>query len=112
MSTPTIYVGSSLPAPVLVVGGLALVLLLVLGCCSLVNLAVRRQLLNGWLWGGAGVVFLVTYHLLAVRAQRPVSSTQVATEGGEVIGTIIGLAVLLGVATWRAVAWRRRRRPA
>lgn len=112
MSTPTTYIGSSLPVPTLVVGGLALVLLLVLGCCSLVNLTARRPVLNGWLWGGAVVVFLVAYHLLAVRARGPVSGTQVPADGGEVVGTTIGLAVLLGVAAWRAVAWRRRTRPA
>lgn len=38
MSPPTIYVGSSLAPAVLIVGTLAVLLILVVGCCGAINL--------------------------------------------------------------------------
>ncbi len=110
MSRPTIHFGSSLPVPVLIVGGFALVLVLVVGCCTALNALTRRRVLNGWLWGGMVIVFLVAYHLIALYTANRDASVEMRPEpAGEAVGTSIGLSLLLAVAAWRALAWRRRR---
>jgi hypothetical protein len=107
MSTPTIYVANSIQMVVIVVGALALTLTIVLACCSLVNLIARRPVLNGWLWGTATVTLLLTYHLAIVYTTTAAEEQSAAVTGDDfILG--IPILLLLAIATWRAVAWRRR----
>ena len=92
----------------LIVGALAVVLILVVSCCSALNVLTRRRILNGWLWGGAVVVLLVFYHLVSVyTADRDTAAEMSPELTGEVFGTTIGVSLLLALAGWRALAWRR-----
>ena len=108
MNARDIYFTSSLPVPVLVTGALALSLLLVVGCCTLINRVTRRPVVNGWLWGGALVVYLVMYQLISAYRLGPVDGPATGSDfGSDDLGVAIGVLSLIAVAAWRALAWRR-----
>jgi hypothetical protein len=111
MNPPTVYFTNSLPGPVLVVGALGAVLVLVVGCCGALNALTRRRRFNGWLWGALTVVFLLSYHLISVYTAEREPVLESAEPAGEIFATTIGVALLLALATWRAIAWQRRSRP-